>query len=338
MSLKQRDKKYFKPLTHTEYVKKRRENRKWGNPIEIKIYTPNRIDLKKEYFLGDNPEYKYADEKYLIEDETKTQRQILLFIAGVLSFMLITFIFDFKNHTRNEYVFFAIDVTMILFLIIYSVFLPPNIYIYNRLDGTVTLPLLLSRESWTIPYKKLVYIESMSRLGTKNLAIVHPKPWAVNRGQGTVSGGISMHAWFMDKNRPLPPGSAYDKFRELDYLRRKAEGFQEPLYPSDFEITEETKEQEKEKREFKYVTLDTFEREPESEWYDPRKHITWYAVPWDELFDESREDVAYQVVRFEFEDGRIIYSRSSEGGLIPKPPAHEKCTFKAVEGAGLNDI
>ncbi len=339
MNKNQRDKKYFRPLTHTEYIKKRRENRKWGNPIEKRIYTSNnRIAVKKEYIIDKKSCYKYVDEKYLIEDETNSQREYFLFASGLLSFMLIGLFIDFKDHSISDFILYGLHLVVVLFLFIYGFFHPSYIYIYNRFDGTVSLPLMWGMGSWTIPYKKLIYIESMSRLGATNLAIVHPKPWAVNRGQGTVDGGISMHAWFMDKNRPLPPGSAYDKFRELDYQRRKAEGFQEPLYPSDFLIMEETKEHEKEKKEFKYVTLDTFERETESEWYDPKKHTTWYAVPWDELTEESREDIAYQVIRFEFEDGRIIYSRSSEEGLIPKPPAHEKFALKVIEGAGLNEI
>ncbi len=338
MNIKQRDKNYFMPLTHTEYVKKRREKRKWGNPIEKRIYTPNRVKLEKKHIIDDSSFIKYVDEKYLVQDKTYMQRCKQLLFAGVLAFLFMGIFFDIKGYSVFELVLFGLDLVLVLSLVIYSIFMPNYVYVFNRLDGLVTLPLMWGMESWTIPYEKLVYIKSMSRLGVVNLAIVHPKPWAINRGRGLVEEEISRYAWFMDKNRPLPPGSAYDKFRELDYKRRKAEGFQEPLYPSDFLITEETKEHEKEKKEFKYVTLDTFEREPESEWYDPKKHTTWYAVPWYELTEESRKDIAYQVIRFEFEDGRIIYSRSSEEGLIPKPPAHEKCTLKVIEGAGLNEI
>ncbi len=42
----------------------------------------------------------------------------------------------------------------------------------------------------------------------------------------------SYWVWYMDKNRPLPPGDALDPYREQDYERRKAEGFPEPLHPS----------------------------------------------------------------------------------------------------------
>ena len=42
----------------------------------------------------------------------------------------------------------------------------------------------------------------------------------------------SFYVWYMDKNRPLPPGSAFDPYRKKDYERRKAEGFPPPFYKS----------------------------------------------------------------------------------------------------------
>lgn len=42
----------------------------------------------------------------------------------------------------------------------------------------------------------------------------------------------SFYVWYMDKNRPLPPGDAFDAYRQQDFERRKAEGFPPPLYKS----------------------------------------------------------------------------------------------------------
>ncbi|WFO14845.1 hypothetical protein M601_013075 [Cellulophaga baltica 4] len=50
--------------------------------------------------------------------------------------------------------------------------------------------------------------------------------------------------WYMDKNRPLPPGAAFDEYRKQDFERRKAEGFPKPLYPSNIPTPEATKEQQ----------------------------------------------------------------------------------------------
>ena len=54
----------------------------------------------------------------------------------------------------------------------------------------------------------------------------------------------SFTVWYMDKNRPLPPGTAFDAYREKDFERRKAEGFPKPLYKSTIPTPEATPEQQ----------------------------------------------------------------------------------------------
>jgi hypothetical protein len=51
----------------------------------------------------------------------------------------------------------------------------------------------------------------------------------------------------MDKNRPLPPGTAFDPYRQQDYERRKKLGFPRPLYYSNIPTPEATEEQQKER-------------------------------------------------------------------------------------------
>ncbi|WP_199271504.1 hypothetical protein [Cellulophaga sp. L1A9] len=51
----------------------------------------------------------------------------------------------------------------------------------------------------------------------------------------------------MDKNRPLPPGDAFDEYRLQDFERRKAEGFPRPGYPSTIPTPEATPEQQAER-------------------------------------------------------------------------------------------
>ena len=60
----------------------------------------------------------------------------------------------------------------------------------------------------------------------------------------------SFMVWYMDKNRPLPPGDAFDEFRERDFQRRKAEGFPPPLYPSYVPTPEATPEQQAERDQY----------------------------------------------------------------------------------------
>ena len=60
----------------------------------------------------------------------------------------------------------------------------------------------------------------------------------------------SFMVWYMDKNRPLPPGNAFDEYRERDFQSRKAEGFPSPLYPSFVPTPEATPEQQAERDKY----------------------------------------------------------------------------------------
>ena len=71
--------------------------------------------------------------------------------------------------------------------------------------------------------------------GNYDLAPADPEEW------------WSYFVWYMDKNRPLPPGKAFDPYREKDFERRKSEGFPKPLYKSNIPTPEATKEQQKER-------------------------------------------------------------------------------------------
>jgi len=57
----------------------------------------------------------------------------------------------------------------------------------------------------------------------------------------------SFMVWYMDKNRPLPPGNAFDPYRQKDFERRKTEGFPTLLYPSEVPTPEATPEQQAER-------------------------------------------------------------------------------------------
>ena len=58
-----------------------------------------------------------------------------------------------------------------------------------------------------------------------------------------LSGNWSFIVWYMDKNRPLPPGEAFDPYRKKDFQRRKSEGFPPPLYPSYIDTPEDSESQ-----------------------------------------------------------------------------------------------
>ena len=78
--------------------------------------------------------------------------------------------------------------------------------------------------------------DSSALRGTYDLAPADPEEW------------WSYFVWYMDKNRPLPPGKAFDPYREKDFERRKAEGFPKPLFESNIPTPEATKQQRAERK------------------------------------------------------------------------------------------
>lgn len=116
-------------------------------------------------------------------------------------------------------------------------------FIFDREKGTVTYPGFMGLRRITVPFNQAVF--TYTRLGSiyaaerEKLALVHPNGLTtVIVDFEHITAFFSLYVWYMDKNRPLPPGTAFDAYRKADFLRRYREGFPEPLYPSNIEIKE----------------------------------------------------------------------------------------------------
>ena len=70
--------------------------------------------------------------------------------------------------------------------------------------------------------------------GMATLALLHQNKLTAYSAilESTPLQSWSFIVWYMDKNRPLPPGKVFDPYRQKDYERRKKEGFPKPLYQS----------------------------------------------------------------------------------------------------------
>lgn len=63
-----------------------------------------------------------------------------------------------------------------------------------------------------------------------------------------VSQELSFYLWYLDRNRPLPPGELFDSLRENDFLRRRSDNFKLPLFYADV-ATPEFKEEHQYQRD-----------------------------------------------------------------------------------------
>lgn len=256
---------------------------------------------------------------------------------GIVFMALFFFIFYLILGTLKEmFIFPGIIITLIcLTLIIFGLVLqfttPKKEIILDRENGLFTFPGFVWHKGYTIPFKDAVvgWVGIGGISGALKMELVVDQPDRKLQGTNLYAHTDkyfevwSFYVWYMDKNRPLPPGDAFDPYREKDFLRRKSEGFPPPIYKSYIPTPEATPEQQEEREQYWTDEQNTekFEREEGSEWYDPKKHLDWQEA----IFYEPETDipVANKYVKFIFKDGRIVYAQTNEEGSLFEPPESE---------------
>ena len=149
-------------------------------------------------------------------------------------------------------------VSIIIYIIIcvgagaFPLFAPYKELILNREEGTISMPRAFKKENLVISFEEGEGIVKFTAGGG-----AAPDVYLVFVFKNRKKGGHLSHSdiyafwefvvWYMDKNRPLPPGTAFDPYREADFQRRKAEGFPKPLYKSYIPTPEATRRQQLER-------------------------------------------------------------------------------------------
>ena len=149
-------------------------------------------------------------------------------------------------------------VSIIIYIIIcvgagtFPLFAPYKELILNREEGTISMPCAFKKENVVISFEEGDGIVKFTAGGGSA-----PDVYLVFLHKNRKKGGHLSHSdiyafwefvvWYMDKNRPLPPGTAFDLYREADFQRRKAEGFPKPLYKSYIPTPEATRRQQLER-------------------------------------------------------------------------------------------
>lgn len=254
-------------------------------------------------------------------------------IIIISSFIFIFFLFLKGN---KMLMFPGIIITsilslLILFGILYKLTIPKKEIVLDRKNQIFTFPGYMWKKEVTLSFNELIvgWYGSGGVTGNLQMELVcrHPKEWKKGArlyGHSKLYyENWSFYVWYMDKNRPLPPGDAFDPYREKDFLRRKAAGFPPPLYESYIPTPEATTEQQSEREQYwtdeQYT--EAFEREEGSGWYDSKIHTDWQEA----IFYEPNTEVpvANKYVKFIFKDGRIVYSKTNNEGSLFEPPENE---------------
>ena len=94
-------------------------------------------------------------------------------------------------------------------------------------------------ETITFPFCDDAIIPS-GGMDTRSLHLTAPGGRSMLLMPANMCKELSFLLWYMDRNRPLPPGKRLDPYRTKDYLRRKAEGFPAPLRKAAIRIPAES--------------------------------------------------------------------------------------------------
>ena len=140
---------------------------------------------------------------------------------------------------------------------LYSFILPTKTLTLQRFTGVMTYPSYGFYPHFTTTFTRAKVYDILSAgpdgtsSGTKLMAR-NPYNDGVGKGNYTLALSDSeewwsFFVWYMDKNRPLPPGKGFDEYRAKDFERRKAAGFPKPLFESNIPTPEATKQQQKER-------------------------------------------------------------------------------------------
>ena len=236
---------YTRKITHTGY----------RNPKLVKKYfhrVPKNIYEKPPTFDKGFKKVYLVLEDFLIETDLQDIRWVFIFLlGGVFLFSVLIHIFSGGDSTDF---FYLIEWIAFIFFVIYGLTMPKQEAILNRIDGLITFDGFLWQDNITMPFSEVEFCYSTGGedlQGAFQLQIMRPNKWvtfaiSIALGRDCYK-EMSFITWYMDKNRPLPPGELFDPYREADFQRRKAEGFPKPLYPSDIPTPEATPEQQAER-------------------------------------------------------------------------------------------
>lgn len=262
--MSEREERLRRLLKGTHYI---------SQEMDIRALTPNYLGPRDRIFLK-------ADDEQIIFNFRGTRGAIfILFGGGGLLWLILPFIFAEPTKSEAAYIItiFAI------FSVLPCLWVLPRsykVYTFDRMTGMMTFPNPRTFKNYGRDPGTITFKFSDARFGMFLMQAGRPRRLAISHPNGLRSYGIdfvpffdalqthSILVWYMDKNRPLPPGKLFNPYREKDYERRKAEGFQPPLYPASIDTPEATPEREKEriKREKNYwkqveQELETFKRE-----------------------------------------------------------------------------
>ena len=187
-----------------------------------------------------------ADDQFYINDMGYGVSHIDLYVGIIFYSLSLISLVSNKDTIENRTIFSIIFFIIGSFSFLYYYKNSKKLLVLDRLNGMVTYPGFLFSKPCSVPFNELLAsVASFANAGA-SLVFYHYNGitgTSISAEDYKPSGNWSFIVWYMDKNRPLPPGEAFDPYRKKDFQRRKSEGFPPPLYPSYIDTPEDSESQ-----------------------------------------------------------------------------------------------
>jgi len=241
---------YTRPITHENYGKGEVGLKNYYHKVNKTIsQAPMPVSIKEVEKGGI---FTFLSDEFITKPDVSYLLPLIVGAGALLPLVLI-FVFVKEKWDTPTTIFVVICCILLIFSIIYYFTKPKKEQIINRRDGLVTMQGALYQPNVTMRFKDVVFCYSTGGedgIGSFKLQVIRPNNYTFalfSAGSADCYNDMSFFTWYMDKNRPLPPGTAFDSYRKKDFERRKTEGFPKPLYPSNIPTPEATKEQQAER-------------------------------------------------------------------------------------------
>ncbi len=283
-------------------------------------------------------------------------------IFGFLCSVLYLGLFYFNENNSLKILLSPFGIVGLWLLVLFFT-MPKKYWVFNRRSQIVTVPGRYYKKGHDIPVDEMRIETRMSGSATTGPTRVYPVAIVpsniverilkiniisletLNQAKNLYK-LWSYYTWYMDENRPLPPGKIFDHCREREFKDRKKRGFPMPMYYSLFPTPEAN---------------ETFQNERDLYWTDEMlcpdvnkygecclepgknkmpKGSVWYhgknnPENWEDkkFIDIWGGNYAPEVkwIRYIFEDGRIVYTKQVLGTALvpPKGTKYETEYFRS---------
>lgn len=203
------------------------------NVTLAKIIVATPIPINKEDVLSYESMITQADDEYLVFDQSNGINKPILY-GGFAGILLICIMLPSAINSLDVIIIILGLLPGSLLLMVFSAMGAKDKYVFDRQSSTVSYVDFFFKTR-TQPFSEADFISKRFNNGSEMLGILSANKvtWKNIIFADFKSDQMwSTLVWYMDTNRSLPPGTAFDSYREKDYNRRQSAGFPAPLYPS----------------------------------------------------------------------------------------------------------